>query len=102
MTLLENREKKILEGKRECHALDRKIQALNLDIAKSGLKRNINFEEDQHRSTEERMEYMVERSALVRRLQDQHGHILELSTILELQKLRTYPTLTVPASGKFH
>ena len=41
---------------------------------------------------------MAERSKLVRRIQDQHAKILELGTMLELQKLRTYPTLTVPSS----
>ena len=41
------------------------------------------------------MTILVERSQLVRLVQQQHSQILELSTILELQKLRTFPTLNV-------
>lgn len=38
---------------------------------------------------------MAERSRLIRKIQEQHSQILEFSTLLELQKLRTFPTLTI-------
>lgn len=44
------------------------------------------------------MEFMVERSRLIRKIQEQHSYILELSTMTELQKLRTFPTLTAPSN----
>lgn len=41
------------------------------------------------------MDVLIERSRLVRQVQRQHAQILELSTMLELQRLRTYPTLNL-------
>lgn len=44
-----------------------------------------------------RMEMLVVRSRLIRQVQKQHAKILELSTLLELQRLRTFPTLNLNA-----
>lgn len=41
------------------------------------------------------MAMIVERARLVREVQRQHAQIIELCTTLELQRLRTYPTLTM-------
>lgn len=46
------------------------------------------------------MAMLVERSRLVREVQQQHAQILELSTMLELQRLRTYPTLNLASINK--
>lgn len=43
-----------------------------------------------------RMAMVVKRSQLVRQIQEQHAELVELSATLELQQLRTYPTLNVP------
>lgn len=42
-----------------------------------------------------RMAVIVERARLVRKVQQQHSQILEHGTLLELQRLRTYPTLNL-------
>lgn len=46
------------------------------------------------------MFFITERARLVRQVQQQHSQILDLSTLLELQRLRTFPTLTVPHNEK--
>lgn len=43
-----------------------------------------------------RMSMILKRSQLVRKIQDQHATLVELTATLELQQLRTYPTLNVP------
>lgn len=43
-----------------------------------------------------RMAMILRRSRLVKQIQDQHAELMELTTTLELQQLRTYPTLNVP------
>lgn len=51
-----------------------------------------------------RMNTVVERARLVRKVQQQHAQILELSAMLELQRLRTFPTLNIQPNLKkgFH
>lgn len=46
----------------------------------------------------ERMSAILKRSQLVRKIQQQHAELLELGATLELQQLRTYPTLNIPAN----
>lgn len=43
-----------------------------------------------------RMAMILRRSRLVKQIQDQHAELMELTATLELQQLRTYPTLNVP------
>lgn len=43
-----------------------------------------------------RMSLILKRSQLIRQIQEQHAELLELSATLELQQLRTYPTLNIP------
>lgn len=40
-----------------------------------------------------RLSAISERTRLMRKIQKQHAKIVELSALLELQRLRTYPTL---------
>lgn len=44
------------------------------------------------------MSIILKRSQLVRIIQQQHTELLELSATLELQQLRTYPTLNAPSN----
>lgn len=46
------------------------------------------------------MSAIIARARLVRQIQKQHADILEHSTYLELQRLRTYPTLINPQKSK--
>uniref|UniRef100_A0A336L9U7 Cilia- and flagella-associated protein 43 n=1 Tax=Culicoides sonorensis TaxID=179676 RepID=A0A336L9U7_CULSO len=89
---------KINAKRRENKKLDQRIQEVNLEITETGMKRNIEFVEVEHKTSVERMEFMVERSRLIRKIQEQHSYILELNTLAELQKLKTYPTLTTASN----
>lgn len=42
------------------------------------------------------MSMILKRSQLVRQIQAQHAELAELTATLELQQLRTYPTLNAP------
>lgn len=46
-----------------------------------------------------RLALLVERSRLVKQVQKQHAKILELTTMLELQRLKTYPTLNLQSTN---
>lgn len=48
------REGQIMDGKRENHQLDKKIQKLNFDITEHGTKRKMDFEEEHYREVDER------------------------------------------------
>ncbi|XP_055377896.1 cilia- and flagella-associated protein 43 [Condylostylus longicornis] len=84
---------KIKEQKIENSKLDRAIKLLNIDVTEKNLNRDLVFEEKQIREQRERMVICMERSRLIRKVQAGHLQILELATLLELQKLKTYPTL---------
>lgn len=88
-------DRKILEKKVESSVLDKKIQSVNLDVAELNLKRNIENEEISEKERKNRLALLVERSRLVKQVQKQHSKILELTTMLELQRLKTYPTLNL-------
>ncbi|XP_055684222.1 cilia- and flagella-associated protein 43 [Lutzomyia longipalpis] len=92
-------EEKIEQKKRENENLDRKIQTLNFDVSKQHEKRDPTLEEQEVETQNHRLEIIAERTRLVRKVQRQHTQILELSTLLELQRLRTYPTLSMPQSS---
>lgn len=91
-------EEKIQQKKRENENLDKKIQALNFDVSKQHAQRDPTLEEQEIDAQNLRLEIIAERTRLVRKVQRQHTQILELSTLLELQRLRTYPTLSMPQS----
>lgn len=108
------------QKKRENKILDKRIQLLNMDVNHQTMMRDVAFEEKEIRQTHHRlyfkfyipntlkdnnfiafrMEIIVERAKLVRLIQLQHANILELSTLLELQRLKTYPTLTASHGSK--
>ncbi|GAB0093714.1 uncharacterized protein DMENIID0001_088880 [Sergentomyia squamirostris] len=89
-----------IEGKRrENENLDRKIQSLNFDVSQQHAQRDPTLEEQEMEAQNLRLEIIAERTRLVRKVQRQHTQILELSTLLELQRLRTYPTLSMPQAS---
>ncbi|XP_059620690.1 cilia- and flagella-associated protein 43-like, partial [Phlebotomus argentipes] len=92
-------EEKIEQKKRENDNLDRKIQELNFDVSQQHAQRDSTLEEQEIEAQNLRLEIIAERTRLVRKVQRQHTQILELSTLLELQRLRTYPTLSMPQSS---
>lgn len=109
-------DKQIFNKKRENKSLDKKIQMLNVDVAEQNYLRDVDFERESVRNAQERylgiplknirlfnlifssrMQIILERSKVVRIIQQQHSQILELTTLLELQRLKTYPTLSAHA-----
>lgn len=85
----------IAQKKKEMKLYDKEIQLLNVDVSEKNIMRDVEFERDQLRSAKERMSMILERARLVRTIQQQHSHLLQLSTLLELQRLKTFPTLNV-------
>lgn len=81
--------------KKEMKLYDKEIQLLNIDVSEKNVMRDVGFERDQLRSAKERMSVILERARIVRTIQQQHSHLLQLSTLLELQRLKTFPTLNV-------
>jgi hypothetical protein len=63
--------------------------------------RDVEFERSEITTAKERMAIIIERAKLVRYIQNQHGQLLQLSTLLELQRLKTYPTLTQTHNGRY-
>lgn len=98
VTLLD---KKIDRKKKEIKDLDNRIQVLNIDVSEQNLMRDVDFEREEMRAAKERMMVIIERAKLVRHIQHQHSHLLQLSTLLELQRLKTYPTLTQTLGGRY-
>lgn len=87
-------EKRIDIKKREIKDQDDAIKDLNIDVSEQSLMRDIEFEREEITLAKERMAIILERAKLVRHIQYQHSNLLQLSTLLELQRLKTYPTLT--------
>jgi chromosome segregation ATPase len=85
----------IAQKKKEMKLYDKEIQLLNIDVSEKNVMRDVDFERDQLRSAKERMNVILDRARIVRTIQQQHSHLLQLSTLLELQRLKTFPTLNV-------
>lgn len=96
-----NLDKRIENKKREIKEQDDQIQLLNIDVSEQSLMRDIEFEREEIKLAKERMAIIIERAKLVRHIQYQHSHLLQLSTLLELQRLKTYPTLTQTIGGRY-
>lgn len=94
-------DKKIDKKKKDMKDLDDQIQLLNIDVSEQNLMRDVEFERDEMKSAKERMMIILERAKQVRHIQHQHSHLLQLSTLLELQRLKTYPTLTQTQGGRY-
>uniref|UniRef100_A0A182K4I2 Cilia- and flagella-associated protein 43 n=1 Tax=Anopheles christyi TaxID=43041 RepID=A0A182K4I2_9DIPT len=100
--LLEEIEQRIAGKRKENKQLDQQTRALNIDVTEQHLQRDAELEQTEQKATQDRMTAIVERARLVRLVQAQHTHILELGTMLELQRLKTYPTLTASTSVMTH
>ena len=94
-------EKKIEGKKKDTKELDHQIQLVNLDVSEQNLMRDVEFERDELKTAKERMMIIIDRAKIVRHIQNQHSHLLQLTTLLELQRLKTYPTLTQTHGGRY-
>uniref|UniRef100_A0AAG5CTR8 Cilia- and flagella-associated protein 43 n=1 Tax=Anopheles atroparvus TaxID=41427 RepID=A0AAG5CTR8_ANOAO len=99
---LEDIEQRIAAKRKENKVLDQQTRALNIDVTEQHLQRDTELEQTEQKATQDRMAAIVERARLVRLVQAQHTQILELGTMLELQRLKTYPTLTASTSVMTH
>ncbi|ALC44553.1 CG17687 [Drosophila busckii] len=86
----------ILETKRNNHAINLKVERLKVDVAFQHQQRDIMMEERRDREKQERMQQIKTHSQLLTNVRKHYAHVLELQTILELLRLRTYPTLGPP------
>lgn len=93
---VEELEEKINAKRKENKLLDKQTQDLNVDVTEQHLQKDSELEEAEQKSTQARMAAIIDRARWVRLVQTQHAQILELGTMLELQRLKTYPTLTAP------
>lgn len=74
--------------------LDQDIEDLNLDVAEQHKLHDVELYNRNDAETGRRIEMIAQRTRLLRKVQKQHAQIVELTTLLELQRLRTYPTLS--------
>ncbi|XP_073845089.1 uncharacterized protein [Musca autumnalis] len=81
------------EMKRSNKTLNRKIDEVKVAVAFSNSNRDYLIEDKRRREQNEKMEKLKKRSQLIDTVRHDYAHIMELRTILELQRLRTYPTL---------
>jgi hypothetical protein len=86
---------------KEMKIYDKEIQLINVDVSEKHIERDYDFERGQVEMQKKRMSAIIERAKIVRNIQNQHSHLLQLSTLLELQRLRTYPTLTAKATERY-
>ncbi|XP_055586101.1 cilia- and flagella-associated protein 43 isoform X2 [Uranotaenia lowii] len=96
---LQEIEDRIIAKRKENKLLDKQTQDLNVDVTEQHLRKNTELEEAVEKASQTRMLAIIERARLVRLVQAQHAQILELGTMLELQRLKTYPTLTAPTAA---
>ncbi|XP_023036729.1 cilia- and flagella-associated protein 43 [Drosophila willistoni] len=85
-----------LEVKRSNHAVDSKIERLKVDMTFQNTLRDTMMEERRDREQRERMAQIKTHRQLMENVRRRYAHVLELQTILELLRLRTYPTLGPP------
>lgn len=82
-------------------SFDRQIQIVNVDVSEQNFMRDVEYELEDMKAAKERMAMIKERANLVRHIQQQHSQLLQMSTLLELQRLKTYPTLTQTVGGRY-
>ncbi|XP_041674140.1 uncharacterized protein LOC108113827 [Drosophila eugracilis] len=85
-----------LEVKRSSHAIDSKIERIKVDVTFQNTMRDTMMEEKRDREQRERMSQIKTHRQLMENVRRHYAHVLELQTILELLRLRTYPTLGPP------
>ncbi|XP_037948255.1 uncharacterized protein LOC119679788 [Teleopsis dalmanni] len=93
LTKVKRVEQQILHKEIECKHLDRKISAVQVDITYANVERDLDFEKRRERFRKDRLEQIMKHKKLIDTVRNNHAKILELTTLLELQRLRTYPTL---------
>jgi hypothetical protein len=86
---------------KEMKFCDREIQILNVDLSEKNFMRDVDFEKNQVKTARERMSIIIERAKIVRNIQNQHSHLLQLTTLLELQRLKTFPTLSAKQNERY-
>jgi hypothetical protein len=94
-------EKRIEKKKKETKELDNQIQLVNIDVSEQNYMRDVDFEQSELRTAKERMAIIISRAKIVRDIQNQHSQLLQLGTLLELQRLKTYPTLSLANVGRY-
>nr|XP_017023214.1 uncharacterized protein LOC108075319 [Drosophila kikkawai] len=85
-----------LEVKQNSHAIDLKIERIKVDVTLQNSFRDTMMEEKRDREQRERMLQIKTHRQLMDNVRRHYAHVLELQTILELLRLRTYPTLGPP------
>lgn len=98
ITLMQNQ---INQKRKEMKMYDQNIQLMNIDVSEKNLLRDVEFEQDQIKGAKERMSMIWSRAKIVRTIQNQHSQLLQLSTILELQRLKTFPTLNAKQNERY-
>lgn len=94
-------DKRIEAKKVETKDLDDQIQLVNIDVSEQNIMRDVEYELEDMKAAKERMAMIKDRAKLVRHIQQQHSQLLQMSTLLELQRLKTYPTLTQTVGGRY-
>jgi hypothetical protein len=87
--------------RKEMKIYDKEIQILNFDVSEKNIMRDGEFERDQVKAAKEKMSIILERAKIVRTIQNQHSHLLQLTTLLELQRLKTFPTLNAKQNERY-
>ncbi|XP_022216896.2 uncharacterized protein LOC111070553 [Drosophila obscura] len=85
-----------LEIKRKSHAINFQIERIKVDVTFQNTLRDTMMEEKRDREQRERMSQIKTHRQLMDNVRRHYAHVLELQTILELLRLRTYPTLGPP------
>uniref|UniRef100_A0A6P4FEQ1 Cilia- and flagella-associated protein 43 n=1 Tax=Drosophila rhopaloa TaxID=1041015 RepID=A0A6P4FEQ1_DRORH len=85
-----------LEVKRSNHGIDFKIERIKVDVTFQNTLRDTMMEDKRDREQRERMAQIKTHRQLMENVRRHYAHVLELQTILELLRLRTYPTLGPP------
>ncbi|XP_060535582.1 cilia- and flagella-associated protein 43 [Cylas formicarius] len=84
--------KQIKAYKESTERLDKTIGDVNMDVCLFKIEKDNELEAREKEIFDARMKGMLKRSALVKRIQQNHNEILVLQTELELLRLRTFPT----------
>ncbi|XP_030374195.1 uncharacterized protein LOC115623795 [Scaptodrosophila lebanonensis] len=85
-----------LDMKRDSHAIDSKIERFQVEVCFKGSLRDTMMEERRDRERDERMAQIIRHRQALDKVRRHYVQVLELQTILELLRLRTYPTLGPP------
>ncbi|XP_075222313.1 cilia- and flagella-associated protein 43 isoform X2 [Lycorma delicatula] len=86
-------EMKLELAKKENDTIDKKVEFLNIETSTIHRHRDIAYEKSEKDDDQKRMDLIVTRSNLVKKIHDTHREILQLQTELEILRLKTYPTL---------